>query len=489
MNRYVYYHFNQYLKKEHSPIVQQDPNILYSEFKIKQRFNHSKIMLKEKLKQTFQPEIDKLLNKAPNETEFLDILNDIQKNVLGPAAEKMTGRLALGEYGYKQINSLKENDIKTYQTVLNNFQKIFSQLQVATENINVIKNIALPKKGPDSEKRKQFRQQYLGNSYIINIRNQDFKRAATMRSKDLAYIEGNLQYMKKLIDNKSSLSSIESDSFKGLIGSTEALLNKIIGFFSEDALESEVNDYIFQELNKHVFNGASISAKTVGTQSSKNNKFKMNTTDIQLDLSKSLSDESFVSIKLPGVSVKRTKSTPEKTKISIKTNATMKAFLDEIRDSSGESELYKFYNIFATYNMAPRRIGRNGNISTDKTELNKSNFNINNLYSYFKAAALPYALSGSLNQNDFAYFLIINDKVVNALEVFLDLQNDFSNFDNRISSNLNSVQNSIKNTHAGKYQNAAWLGDSDFERRSAEIVQLINNQKINLQLLINLNKY
>lgn len=488
MKRYIYYHFNQYMEKEHSPIFQQDPDMLYSEFKIKQRFNLSKVMLKKKLKQIFQPEIDKLLNKNTNEEEFLDLLNDIQKDVLGPAAKSMTKRLAMGEYGYKQVNSLKENDIKTYQTVLDNFQKIFSKLEVAVENTNVVKNIALPSKGTDSDKRKEFRQKYLGDNYIINTRDQDFKRAASMRSKDLANIEGNIQYMKKLIDNKNSLSSIESESFKGLIGSTEALLNKVIGFFSEDALESEVNDYVFQELNKYVSNNVSISASTVGTQSSKTNKFKMNTTDIKLDLSTTLSDESSVSVNLPGVSVKRTKSPVSNTKISMKTNATMKAFLDEIKNQGGESELYKFYNTFATYNMAPRRANRNGNVSTDPAELNKSNFNINNLYNYFKAAALPYALSGSLNQNDFAYFLVINDKVVNALEVFMDLQNDFSKFGDRILSNLSSVQNTVKNTHAGKYQNAAWLGQSDFEKRSQEMIQLINNQKINLQLMIDLTK-
>ena len=488
MKRYIYYHFNQYMEEEHSPIFQQDPDMLYSEFKIKQRFNLSKVMLKEKLKQIFQPEIDKLLNKNTNEEEFLDLLNDIQKDVLSPAAEKMASRLTMGEYGYKQVNSLKENDIKTYQTVLDNFQKIFSQLEVAVENTNVVKNIAFPSKGTDSDKRKEFRQKYLGDNYIINIKDQDFKRAANMRSKDLANIEGNIQYMKKLIDNKNSLSPIESESFKGLIGSTEALLNKVIGFFSEDALESEINDYVFQELNKYVSNNVSISASTVGTQSSKTNKFKMNTTDIKLNLSTTLSDESSVSVNLPGVSVKRTKSPASNTKISIKTGATMKAFLDEIKNQSGESELYKFYNIFATYNMAPRRVNRNGNVSTDPAELNKSNFNINNLYNYFKAAALPYALSGSLNQNDFAYFLVINDKVVNALEVFMDLQNNFSKFGDKILSNLSSVQNTVKNTHAGKYQNAAWLGQSDFEKRSQEMIQLINNQKINLQLMIDLTK-
>ena len=210
MKRYIYYHFNQYMEKEHSPILQQDPDMLYSEFKIKQRFNLSKAMLKEKLKQTFQPEIDKLLNKKTNEEEFLDLLNDIQKDVLGPAANKMADRLVMGEYGYKQVNSLKENDIKTYQTVLDNFQKIFSQLEVAVENTNVMKNIALPSKGTDSDKRKEFRQKYLGDNYIINIRDQDFKRAASMRSKDLANIKGNIQYMKKLIDNKNSLSSVDS---------------------------------------------------------------------------------------------------------------------------------------------------------------------------------------------------------------------------------------------------------------------------------------
>jgi hypothetical protein len=78
--------------------------------------------------------------------------------------------------------------------------------------------------------------------------------------------------------------------------------------------------------------------------------------------------------------------------------------------------------------------------------------------------------------------------VVNALEVFMDLQNDFSKFGDRILSNLSSVQNTVKNTHAGKYQNAAWLGQSDFEKRSQEMIQLINNQKINLQLIIDLTK-
>ena len=489
MKRYIYYHFNQYMEKEHSPIFHQDPDMLYSEFKIKQRFNLSKVMLKEKLKQIFQPEIDKLLNRRKaNDEEFFDLLNDIQKDVLGPAAKNMAESLKMGEYGYEQINSLKENDIKTYQTVLDNFKGIFDKLKVTIGDTNAVKNIAFPSEGTDSDKRKEFRQKYLGDKYSVNIEDLKFKRAADMRSQDLANIEGNIQYMKKLIGNKKSLSTVESESFKGLIGSTEAFLNRVIGFFSEDALVSEVDKYVFQELTKYVSNNGVVSAKAVGAESSKNNKFKMNTTDIKLDLSRKLSDGSSVSVNLPGVSVKRTKSPADNTKLSIKTGATMKAFLDEIKNQSGESELYKFYNIFATYNMAPRRVNRNGNVSTDPAELNKSNFNINNLYNYFKAAALPYALSGSLNQNDFAYFLVINDKVVNALEVFMDLQNNFSKFGDKILSNLSSVQNTVKNTHAGKYQNAAWLGQSDFEKRSQEMIQLINKQKINLQLMIDLTK-
>jgi hypothetical protein len=110
---------------------------------------------------------------------------------------------------------------------------------------------------------------------------------------------------------------------------------------------------------------------------------------------------------------------------------------------------------------------------------------IEDMYNYFHATMLPMALAGSLTADDFAYFIIINDKVFNVIEVMqkiADLQ-DYS----FVESNLSSMQNNIKNIHNKYYQEETDpKSNIEGQMRSNMILNDIRGRNITMHLNLKL---
>jgi hypothetical protein len=83
--------------------------------------------------------------------------------------------------------------------------------------------------------------------------------------------------------------------------------------------------------------------------------------------------------------------------------------------------------------MALVRKGKNEKMLKSKASLDSSAKEaMQDMYNYMHAAMLPFALAGSLTKDDFAYFLIINNKVYNIFQIMDLIDNNFD----IVSSNL-----------------------------------------------------
>lgn len=110
-----------------------------------------------------------------------------------------------------------------------------------------------------------------------------------------------------------------------------------------------------------------------------------------------------------------------------------------------------------------------------------------NMYNYYHAAMLPLAVSGSLTSDDFAYFLVVNDKVYNVIEIIQKVANndDFSS----IESNLSTHQNNIKNIHQRSFvpERDPHSNIEGYER-SSYMINTINKLNIVIKLILEVNK-
>lgn len=480
---YIHYQYSNFTGKNNPSDNASHLIAVYTQEKIKQQYNLSTELLNEKLKNNYMSKIKSVSNNKIGEDEFFSLLKDLQKNVLNKAANEMVNTLQSNKSFYELgLGDLKK-DIGNLQFVLDTFSTITTQITKGSFSENPIAILTIDMLKGDmsvSNIKETFRNQYLTNKTTFKV-DDSYSRAIKSHKNEINKIMASLSALKSIQKGsmKNFNTSIQSEVIQSLCISIWKTLNRMIGFVSEDVLADIMPKYLSSEMK----NLGDFSVSTSGT--SKDSIFKVKTEDISLtmDINKMLKgkENGEIKIKLPGVSLKRTSiKNNNKTKIHIKTGAALSNFLDNINISTSLSE---FYHAYADYNMAIKK----GTKRAKPAELNKATASkgMYNMYNYFHAAMLPMALAGSLDKDDFAYFIVINDNVYNVIEIIDKVANDedFS----FISSNLGSSQTTIKNAHNSFYQpEVDPTSDKESEKRSDLILSKIRSLKINMQLNLSL---
>lgn len=481
---YIHYQYSHFTGEDSPEQNATRLSAIYNQTKIQHQYNLSLKELNGKLKQIYASKMKNVSNNKKGEEEFFKLLSDLQNNILNKAANKMVENLGTTNLGYSDLYGV-EQDMNKLQSVLDIFSKITTQITNSSFSNNPIAILTVDMlKGDTSSSniKNIFREAYLTDGQTFKV-DGSYGRAIKSHQNEINKVLAGLSALKSIKEGsmKNFDTSIKSEVIISLVMSIWSTLNRIVGFVSEDILTDAIEEFILSEM-KNI--GENITVVAEGTGSGSIFSKKTEDVSLKLDLKKMLKGEGQgeISFNLPGITLKRTNIKQNNiAKVHIKSDAVLSNFLDNMNMSVKLSE---FYHAYADYNMAiKRKKGR-----ALPAELNKSAAaGMMNMYNYFHAAMLPMALAGSLDKDDFAYFMIINDKVYNVIEIVQKVANnkDFS----FVSSNLGTSQTGIKNAHNGFYQpETDPLSNIEGDRRSDLILSRIRSLKVTMELNLALSK-
>lgn len=489
---YIHYHYNNY-SKNNNP--NDNANFLinnYSQNKIQNQYKLAVQDLNKKLRTIFLPQLNQ--NNIMGEDEFFKLLNDLEKSILPKAANEMVNNLSTTNISYNQIINL-DKDINNLQNVLNIFkdsiQQIIGSNSAFSKNpLPILTKDMLKSNASISDIKELYRKAYLNDTTTFKI-DDNYNTTILKHKTNINKILANLSAIEHIYSGgmKNFSASEKSRTISAFLFSTLSSLNKIIGNISNDKLIEYLPQYFEDYLSKNFSQYADMKIVTASENKKSSSIFKIKTQDIsmEIDFKKMLEQgqNGSISIKLPGASLKRTNIKQNRiAKINIKTNTQLAKLLD---NSNFESkDLKNFYQAFAVYNMAIKY----GNKRGKPAQLNKNAKNgMENMYNFFHAGMLPLALGGSLTLDDFSYFIIINNKVFNIIEIIEKIasNDDFS----MVTSNLSKIQTDVKNKHNNNYYQIGPTSKNNIEgrRRSKLVVDDIRNRKIIMQLNLTLNKH
>lgn len=274
------------------------------------------------------------------------------------------------------------------------------------------------------------------------------------------------------------------------------------GFIAEYLTTAEINK--IEELLESMGNlsGIKVTAKQAGARSGKTAKgtgYNVATEDVKLSVSDGIGN---LSVSIPGLSVKRTTIRSVNGQRYVKFRAKTSSLGNLIANSKYDaSTLSTFYNAFANHNKPY--------VDFDDPEQPTKVVSIKGMASMYNSMHYSFlltALSGAISKEDFAYFIMINDKVYTILDI-LNASNEKTallvgakgasganilnalNTDSVVGTSLNRTsQAAIAKQHRAIFNNL-WnqkngrsmqeLGDL----RSQEIMQAIQG----LQIVLDLN--
>jgi len=477
---YVHYHYNNFINNGEASGTLGE---VYSKIKIEQQYQNAKTILHERIHVMIQSQMPS--GVKINDKELFDLFKDFETNVLTPAAQRMASKV---EMAYLTPVDLAQatQDAEGIQKAITTFTKIARQITNSTFSRNPIPVLTAEMLNGNVSVdtiKEQYRNAYLNDGTTFKV-DGSYSQAIASHQQDVNIILANLSALQSIGEGgiNSFDPSIRSKTINSLLWSTYKRLNKIIGFVSEENLAEYIPEYIKDSLNLP----SGITITTEGTKSSKSFMKKTEDVSISLDLRKMLrGSEGTIQITIPGVSVKRTNSQNQKmSKINIKTNAN----LGNLLSLAGMSNSADFYNAYADYNMAISALSPSGKVFKYRAQLGRDNAEaMTNMYNYFHASVLPYALGGSLTKGDLAYFIVINNQVLNMGDIIERLINQDG--EALIQSNISTKQTGIKNYHNTLFiQNLGYdLDPEKAKNRSNEIQKSINELNITMQLLIALD--
>jgi hypothetical protein len=461
---------------------------VYSNSKVQQQYKLSTDNLNSKIKALFASKFASLKSdNIEGENEFFKLLDDIQNNVLPAAAQSMTQKISTTNLSRQDLASATKS-ANELQNVINIFENILQQITGGSYSENPIAVLTADMLDGNiniSTIKEKYREAYIQDGTTFKV-DDSYTRAVASHKNEINKLLANLSAIKNIQEGGMSNFdvSLQSQTINALIWSTYSTLNRIVGFVSEDTLAIDIEKYLNENLVKEIQNSnVEFISSTTGTE--KGSIFNTQTKDIsiQMNFQDMLNGkQGEVQISLPGITLKRTNIKSNNiAKIHVKTNTNLSNFLNNMNLNTN---IMDFYQAYADYNMSIKR-------SNYKTAL-PADLNTNaapameNMYNYFHAAMLPMALAGSLDSEDFAYFMVINDKVYNVIEIIQKIadNNDYS----FIESNLKSNQTNIKNLHNSYYQQEIDpLSNIEGETRSKMIRSAIDKSKITMQLNLALN--
>ena len=476
---YIHYH---YTRQAESTDTAGYLAAAFSEAKVQQQYRNSIILLKQQMSAVLKAQTPN--NPKINDEEFFNLLDDFERNVLGPAAQKMASEVATTGMSRADLAEAT-NSIQGIQQTVSRFTNIIQQITNSSFSKNplpVLTADMLNGNTSVSAIKQKYREAYLNNDTTFKV-DGSYSRAIASHASQVNTILADLSAIQAIGQGgmNSFSSDIKSQTLKSLLWSIYFRLNIVVGFVSEDNLAKFIPEYIAKSV--HVPKEITITAEGTG----KSEMFNVKTEDVSVNLNlKEMLDgkEGQIEVRLPGISVKRTNiKANNMAKIHIKTNANLGNLLSRMDAGS----LSDFYNAYADYNMAIKIKKPNGKIYSYPAELNRSAAPaMQNMYNYFHAAILPYALSGSLTAGDLAYFMVINNQVYNAVEILEKVMN--IDDDSLVQSNISTHQTAVKNAHNEGFKQDANpdLTPTEGDARSKYIYDVINSLNITMELLLSL---
>lgn len=490
MTDYIHYHYNNYSQKNTPAENASFLASRYNKHRIQSQYKLSIEDLNKKLKTIYLSKIQDTENPM-GEDEFFKLLEDMKDNVLSKAATKMVNNISTTNLGRQDIAAGSKNVVEL-QKIIDTFEKILTQITGSTFSDNpipILTNELLKGDTSISNIKKVYRDAYLTDGTVFKV-DTKYSRAIVSHKNEINKMLASLSAIKNIQQGgmRNFDSSIQSQTISAFIWSIYFTLNRIVGFVSEDKIVEYIPEYLTEYLQKEFSNISNIHVSASGTKSS--SIFNVQTEDIAIaiDMEKMLNGKNgTIKVKLPGASLKRTNIKKNNmAKIHIKTNAQLAKFLDNANFSN--QDLSNFYQAYSTYNMSIITKLQNQKERKMPAQLNRTAKDaMEDMYTYFHATILPMALGGSLTSDDFAYFIIINDKVFNIVEIIQKIAN--SNDYSFVESNISVMQTSVKNMH-NKYYQVEKNPDSNIEgeSRSSLILNDIRKRNITMQLNLALNK-
>ena len=109
---------------------------------------------------------------------------------------------------------------------------------------------------------------------------------------------------------------------------------------------------------------------------------------------------------------------------------------------------------------------------------------------YFKIATFPSAIGGSLNEDDFAYFFVLNDKVYTILDIMKSKGVAGLTRDVTFSPQIANKISGAVAAHEKAFRKRVSKSDpmSTYQNRSKEIYKHISNISFSISLMMKLNK-
>ncbi len=473
-------------KEELDPLMNR-----YNVALIERQYKKSMATTREKLIKTFKRDLAPYLKGNQDDDEFFQLLNDVQKKVYDKSAEKMANEIGMGltaaeisqttsEKNVKEFIKKLDKCITTMKSVFEPFGKGTFQEEVeSTFKIdNILSNINNNGVAQAvSDAKAISREYFLGSNYSFSI-NDTFKRSFNTQKKNIQSAMANLEVLKRLareVQNQgvSQVSEEVGKFAEAFLMSTFSYIGKIVGIFSEDFLQEDIERHLDKTLEKSFQNNKDIQLSVKSTGTEKGTVFHTKTTDIQISLNipKMLDEkeDGKIQINLPGASLKRTRNQQGGSgKISLKTGASFKNFIDNMDISNKNQHLSSFYNAFVNY----RRSFNKHFVFSDKNKME-------NMYSFFKVAMFPLAAAGSLDKEDFAYFLVINNQTYNVIDIMQKMGTGQS-LAADTSVNFQEHQSKLRTLY-----NNTYIGSNaeDYHKIIQEIQQMDINYKLSRKLI------
>lgn len=488
ISEYIHYHYNYQVvdqPKESTPEANAEYLAnQYAKNKIQMQYNMSLQFFSEKLRALYNVGLTGA--NARGEEEFFNILKDLETNALPKAAKKMAKELQMPDVSIPDIIVISQSVDKT-QALLDRFKVIAKQItqgEFSKNPIPVLTHTLINQSEGNNiadKARQAYRDAYLADGTTFKV-DASYKGAVGRHNKQINNILANLSGLQNLLNGDMSPKSgftaeQKSQTIRGLLISTFAMINRIIGYVSEDVLADALADYLKAYLPKAGIKNLTVKAD--GTGSSSIYKKKTEDVSISMDFTKMLTEKQkgLIQVTLPGVSVKRTNINKQgQAHINIKNSTVLGKMLN---NSNMSVPLQQFYQAYATYNMSIR------DRKDSRAQLNRSAKDaMAQMYDYIHAAILPTALAGSLTSGDFATFLVVNDRVYNMAQMIEKLGEDDDY--GYIKSDLEEKQTGVKNQHNKIF--GGYPDPSQRWNRSADIKKVIRDLNITVQLYINLVK-
>ena len=396
---YVHYQYSHFTKGDSPESNAAYLTKTFGHSKVKEQYNQSLKDLKTKLDKLYRQNI-KINGKIIGEEEFFKLLDDLQNDGITKAANAMVSSLETTNLSAKDITEAS-HDADKLQEIISRFSEILVQMTEGSFSENPLPALTyemLQGNTSLANIKEVYRNAYLKDGTTFKV-DASYKGAVGRYYNEINKILANVSAMKSIAEGGMSNFSpeVQSQALQAFSFSTLRRMNKIVGFVSENKLAEYMPTYLTNLIEK--LGAGKLRIVAEGTKPG--SIFSKNTEDVSIyvDMQKMLdgSAEGQISIKLPGVTLKRTNVKNNIAHINIKSGTSLSKLLDNSKISI---PLREFYNAYADYNMAIIKPGRKSRLPA---ELNKSAEGaMQEMYNYFHAAFLPLALAGNLDRSDFA---------------------------------------------------------------------------------------